>query len=169
LKFKGSIFIIVIFSLFYANFSVFAASLPIAEETTSVQTPAVRPTEEESKMLKLLNLARAERGLTPLQFDARLTELAREKAEDMVANGYFAHISPNFGSPFDMMKSAEITYTSAGENIAENTTIAGANNALMLSDSHRANILNERFNLVGIGIVDGPREFKTIVQMFVEK
>jgi len=166
------VFIIVIFSLFYANFSVFAENLPNESANsaeTIAETPVVKPTADEREMLKLLNDARAERGLPQLIFDAQLTQLAREKAEDMVNNGYFAHISPNFGSPFDMMKNAGVMYTSAGENIAENTTVAGANNMLMLSDSHRANMLNPQFSRVGVGIMGGPREFKTIVQMFIEE
>jgi len=155
-----------IFAIFYANISVFAESLP--NIATNSETSSVKPTSAEREMLNLLNNARTERGLQPLVLDIELTTLAREKANDMVTNGFFAHISPTFGSPFEMMKNAGITYTSAGENIAENVTVAGANNALMLSDSHRANMLSSRFNRVGIGIVDGPREFKTMVQMFVE-
>jgi len=151
LKFKSSLIIMIVFMLFYANFSVFAAI-----------------TAEEREMFNLVNSARIERGLQPYTIDSELAELARLKAEDMVNLGYFAHHSPTYGSPFEMMKNFGINYNSAGENIAENRTIAGAHLALMLSDSHKANLLSQRFSRIGIGIVNGPREFKTIVQMFIE-
>ena len=171
MKFKISIVIVVVLSIFYANFSVFANPPNVSQPSESSKTPEtseVRLNPDESEMFAALNSAREERGLPPLALDNELAKLARMKAEDMLEHGYFAHISPTFGSPFEMMKNFEISYNSAGENIAENRTVAGASAALMLSDSHRANILSERFNRVGIGIVDGPREFKTMVQMFIE-
>ena len=173
MKFKISIIIVAIFALFYANFSVFASnstleSTKIAALDVLAEDSEVQLTSDEREMFNLVNAARVERGLPPYQLDAELVKLARLKAEDMVEHGYFAHISPTFGSPFEMMKNFGVIYNSAGENIAENRTVAGAHSALMLSDSHRANVLSERFGKVGIGIVSGPREFKTMVQMFIE-
>ena len=168
MKFKISIVIVVVFAIFYANFAVFANLPNVPQLSKTYETSEVPLNPDESEMFAALNSARTERGLSPFALDNELTKLARMKAEDMLEHGYFAHISPTFGSPFEMMKNFEISYNSAGENIAENRTVAGASTALMLSDSHRANILSERFNRVGIGIVDGPREFKTMVQMFIE-
>ena len=153
------IFIMTVFAIFYANFSVFA---------TSPKNIDIQLTLQEREMFNLVNSERGDRGLQPYIIDLELVKLARIKAEDMVANGYFAHHSPNFGSPFEMMKSFGVTHNSAGENIAENRVISGAHDALMLSAGHRANILSERFDRIGIGIVEGPREFKTMVQMFIE-
>ena len=42
---------------------------------------------------------------------------------------------------------------SAGENVAVNVSIPGANSGLMGSPRHRANILSREFNAVGIGVV----------------
>jgi len=164
LKFKSSLNMIAFFVIFYSIF----ANVSIIVQAEASESADIQPTAQERKMLKLVNAARGERKLSPLAVDLQLTKIARLKAEDMIANGYFAHHSPTYGSPFEMMKSFGVTYTSAGENIAENRTVAGAHSALMLSNGHRANILNERFNRIGIGIIDGPREFITIVQMFVQ-
>jgi len=163
-KFKSSLNIIAFFVIFYSIFANFS----IVAHAESSESNEIRSTKQESEMLKLVNAARSDHKLSPLAVDSQLTKLARLKAEDMVANGYFAHHSPTYGSPFEMMKSFGVTYASAGENIAENRTISGAHSALTLSDGHRANILNERFNKIGIGVVNGPREFITIVQMFVQ-
>lgn len=51
----------------------------------------------------------------------------------MVDNNYFSHTSPTYGSPFDMMKNFRISYKTAGENIAGNSSNSGAVNAWMNS------------------------------------
>lgn len=120
-------------------------------------------------MVKLVNEERAKVGLAPLVIDSRLVELARKKSADMIKNGYFSHISPTYGSPFDMMKAAGISYRMAGENIAGAPSVDRAHVALMNSPGHRANILNPNFTHIGIGIVDGGPYGKMFTQMFVQK
>jgi uncharacterized YkwD family protein len=102
-----------------------------------------------------------------LKFDETLLKVAREKARDMVANNYFSHNSPTYGSPFDMMKQFGVTYRTAGENIAGNSTLQGAVTAWMNSQGHRENILNSAYNYTGIGIVSSPKYGKILVQMFI--
>lgn len=51
-----------------------------------------------------------------------------------------------------MMATYKIAYRTAGENIAGNGSVTGANTALMNSPGHRANILNPNFTHIGIGI-----------------
>lgn len=106
------------------------------------------------EMLELLNRERTARGLEPLASDRELNKLARLKAEDMVEKGYFSHSSPTYGSPFDMLKKAGINYRYAGENLAKAPSVSSAHRALMQSPGHRANILNDKFNRVGIGVVE---------------
>ncbi|MBO8125722.1 MAG: serine protease [Firmicutes bacterium] len=136
-------------------------------DPTPAPTPALTPnpspapvsglTAEEQQMLNLINEERQKAGLHTLQADLRLTELARKKSQDMAVNNYFSHISPTYGSPFDMLRSAGISYTTAGENIAGAPSVASAHRALMNSSGHRANILNPAYEKVGIGIYhDGP-------------
>jgi uncharacterized YkwD family protein len=110
---------------------------------------------QEQQMVDLVNQERTSRGLQPLQVDARLVKIARMKSTDMINNNYFAHNSPVYGSPFDMMKAQGITYRAAGENLAGNSSVVNAHNALMNSSGHRANILNSAYTRIGIGIVKG--------------
>jgi uncharacterized protein YkwD len=70
-------------------------------------------------------------------------------------------------SPFDMMAKYGVTYKTAGENIAGNSSVAGAHTALMNSAGHRANILNKAYNYVGIGIVSGGQYGMMFTQEFV--
>lgn len=139
------------------------------------ETPAPKPPEdgkisaEAQKMLDLINAERAKAGAKPLQFDTKLMEVAIIKAQDMVNKNYFSHTSPTYGSPFDMMRQFGISYKTAGENLAGNSTVERAHTSLMNSEGHRRNILNTNYNYIGIGIVESPRYGKIFVQMFIGK
>lgn len=124
---------------------------------------------DEKELLSLINAQRKAYGLPELSFNSELQRVAKAKAQDLVANNYFSHTSPTYGSPFDMMKSFGITYKTAGENIAGNSSLSGAVDAWMNSTGHRENILNNAYNYTGIGIVDSPKYGKIMVQMFIGK
>lgn len=132
------------------------------------ETPsATGLTEMEQQMLDLVNAERAKVGAQPLAADMRLTEQARLKSQDMIDKGYFSHQSPTYGSPFDQMKAAGITYRTAGENLAGAPSVKSAHDNLMLSDGHRRNILNPAFDHVGIGIIEGGPYGIMFTQMFI--
>ena len=122
---------------------------------------------DEDDILNRINAERKKAGLPALIMDKDLQKVAKIKAQDMVKNNYFSHTSPTYGSPFDMMKSYGITYKVAGENIAGNSTNAGAVSAWMASSGHKENILNKAYNYTGIGVVSSPKYGKIYVQMFV--
>ena len=124
---------------------------------------------DEKEVFELINKQRVQNGLSPLKDNSELQRVARIKAQDMVNNNYFSHTSPTYGSPFDMMKSFKISYNTAGENIAGNSSNSDAVTAWMNSPGHRANILNSSFNQTGIGAVKGSKYGKIYVQMFIGK
>ena len=124
---------------------------------------------DEKEVFDLINKQRTQNGLSPLKENSELQRVARIKAQDMVNNNYFSHTSPTYGSPFDMMKSFKISYNTAGENIAGNTSNSAAVTAWMNSPGHKANILNGNFNQTGIGVVKGSKYGKIYVQMFIGK
>ncbi len=75
---------------------------------------------------------------------------------DMFRSGYFDHTSPKYGSPFDMMDAYHITYLYAGENIAKGQRSAEeVVKDWMNSPGHRANILNPKYTLIGVGYYNG--------------
>lgn len=126
-------------------------------------------TKNEQEMVNLVNSSRKQNGLNELKIDLELTKLARLKSQDLINNNYFDHNSPTYGSPFKMMKTYNISYISAGENIAGNQTVEKAHNALMNSQGHRENILNKNYTHIGIGIIDGGPYGKMFTQMFIQK
>lgn len=124
---------------------------------------------DEKEVFDLINKQRTNNGLSALTIDSEVQRVARIKAQDMVDNNYFSHTSPTYGSPFDMLKSFKISYKTAGENIAGNSSNSAAVNAWMNSSGHKANILNSGFNYTGIGVVSSPKYGKMYVQMFIGK
>lgn len=125
--------------------------------------------DKVNELLKLINNEREKNGLIKLQILPRLQEIAMTKAEDMVKNNYFSHESPNYGNPFNMMKNFGITYKSAGENIAGNSSIEGAFNSWISSEKHKQNILSTAYNYIGIGISPSEKYGYIIVTMFIRK
>lgn len=108
----------------------------------------------EQEVVRLVNAERASYGLPALSIRADLCQYARVKSQDMHDSGYFSHTSPNYGSPFDMMKSFDITYSHAGENIAMGySTPEAVVSAWMNSEGHRANILSASYTELGVGYV----------------
>lgn len=124
-------------------------------------------TPNEKEMLRLLNAERTKKGLPPLKVDLELAEVARFKSQDMIDNNYFSHYSPTYGSPFQMMKSFGVKYIYAGENLAGDSSVKDAHEALMNSEGHKNNILNKNFTHVGIGVKEGSGYGKIFAQMFV--
>lgn len=124
---------------------------------------------DEKETFNLVNQQRINNGLQALKVDEEVQRVARIKAQDMVDNNYFSHNSPTYGSPFDMLNSFKISYRSAGENIAGNSSNSAAVTAWMNSSGHKANILNSSFNYTGVGVVNGSKYGKIYVQVFVGK
>ena len=124
---------------------------------------------DEKEVFDLINEQRTNNGLTALKMDSEALNVARIKAQDMVDNNYFSHNSPIYGSPFQMLNSFKVTYKTAGENIAGNSSNSGAVNAWMNSSGHKANILNSSFNYTGIGVVKSSKYGKIYVQIFLGK
>ena len=120
-----------------------------------------------SQVVTLVNKERASNGLQSLASDRQLAKLAQMKAEDMAKNGYFSHISPTYGSAFDMMKKYGVSYKTAGENIAKGQkTAQSVMNGWMNSSGHRANILKSDYTKIGVGCAKASDGTTYWVQIF---
>ncbi|MCT1904711.1 CAP domain-containing protein [Oceanobacillus sojae] len=138
-----------------------------AEKNTEDQQADGDVSQFEQEVVDLTNQEREKQGLAPLELDTELSKVAREKSKDMQANNYFDHNSPNYGSPFDMMQSFGIDYSTAGENIAQGQqSPEEVVDAWMNSEGHRENIMNGDFTHIGIGYVEDGNYW---TQMFIGK
>ncbi|HZO28273.1 MAG TPA: CvpA family protein [Chloroflexota bacterium] len=124
--------------------------------------------DAETQMLTLVNRARAENGLEPVEVDPTIRDVARAYSTTMFQQGFFAHIDQNGATPFDRMRAGGATFRAAGENLALAPTVQIAHDGLMNSPGHRANILNPRYRRIGIGVADGGMHGKMFTQNFAD-
>jgi hypothetical protein len=122
------------------------------------------------KVIELTNQRRLEMGLGPLVISNKLSEAAQMKAGDMFSFDYWAHISPSGRDPWDFFRLVGYRYLFAGENLArdfmDSTSVV---EAWMNSPSHRENILNPKYNEIGVAVVNGTLngvETTLVVQLF---
>jgi uncharacterized protein YkwD len=106
----------------------------------------------EDQVARMVNDVRAKAGLWRLATDERLRKSARGHGADMADRDYFAHQSPDGGTPFDRMLSAGYPH-GAAENIARGQQKPQeVMQAWMNSPGHRRNILHPDFKAIGVGI-----------------
>lgn len=124
----------------------------------------------QKEVLRLVNVERSKMGLKELTLNTELSRVATLKSQDMIDKNYFSHTSPTYGSPFDMMKKFNISYRTAGENIAMGQkTPAQVVEAWMNSEGHRANILNANYTDLGVGVAKSSKGTIYWTQMFIGK
>jgi hypothetical protein len=116
------------------------------------------------------NSLRSKSGLKKLTYSNQLSQAAVSKAQNMFTDNYWAHTSPSGLEPWDFIKSAGYVYKIAGENLARDfDSTSPMMNAWMNSTTHRANIMNPKYEEIGIAVVDGLLngvETTLVVQMF---
>lgn len=123
-----------------------------------------------AQVVEHTNQERARMGLQPLKLNEKLTAAALAKAQDMMDAQYWAHTSPSGKQPWDFIKNSGYSYQAAGENLARdfaNTDDMVA--AWMASPTHKANIVNGKYQEIGVAVIDGElqgAETTLVVQEF---
>ena len=145
-------------ALFYGGF--FLAAKVIVLAFVAVVTPQafVLPevmAEEQKQIIALTNEIRAEKGLPPLSADAKLGVSSSDKAQDMAANGYFAHANGGKNLSY-WISAAGYHYAYAGENLAVGfSTAEQVVGAWEKSPAHYANLIDSDYSDVGVGLASG--------------
>jgi uncharacterized protein YkwD len=122
----------------------------------------------ELAMLGIVNRARADYNLSALDFDDRVTAVARKHSRDMLEKRFFAHVSPANGTLQDRLERAGIRARRFAENLASNRSLAEAHQGLMDSPGHRRNILDPNVTRVGIGIARSEDGQLLITENFIQ-
>lgn len=100
---------------------------------------------EEASHLDGINALREKHGLPALTWDEDAYAKAREWSQKLAQEGRLRHS--------EMREHLGARWRTVGENVAMNTTVEGALEALKRSPAHLANMLNPKFTSVAIGIV----------------
>jgi uncharacterized protein YkwD len=131
----------------------------VVEEVSS--TPAAT---WELEILRLTNIERQKAGLKLLKYNTTLEEGAKIRSIEIIT--HFSHTRPD-GTRFFTVFGPDFLYRNIGENLASGfrspeQVVA----AWMNSESHRANILNEKFEELSVAITRGEDGKYRWVQIF---
>ena len=154
--------------------TIATAQSPTAEINKMTRPPTpTQPTNLTTLIHSLTNTARAKDNRAVLSFDTKLSDLAKERSEDMIRQNYFSHTSPNSCDLSCRFKNSNYQTLTWGENLAESTSHDMLSNqelaemfmeSWLNSNGHRDNLLSKKFTHQGIGTaVKGGRIVVTVV------
>lgn len=108
------------------------------------------------EIINRINQERQVNGLPPLQENQKLNNSAFHKAQDILSENYWGHVSPDGKDPWSFFNEVGYSYTDVGENLARGYFDAeGVVSNWMQSATHRDNILWASYREIGAAIVDG--------------
>ena len=133
-------------------------NLYLFDVDTGVMQASITASEEAmaDRVIELVNQERTSRGLQPLLKHDGLMVAAAARARELSQR--YSHTRPDGSECFTILWHLGIDYAYAGENIAMGQkTPEIVMNDWMNSSGHRANILSENFDYIGVGctMVDG--------------
>lgn len=114
------------------------------------EAPLPADAEATGALLEMVNRARASEQLAPLARDAQLDAIAQHHAQAMRRLKRIVHDAGE-GDPRTRVEAAQLDVFSTGENVAYALDVRLAHRMLWASPSHRENLLEARFDRVGIG------------------
>ncbi|WHY68591.1 CAP domain-containing protein [Neobacillus sp. SuZ13] len=139
------------------------ALIQVPEPSEEMQRKIEEDTEQE--IFDITNVLRARNKLKVLKWDENAAKAAFQHSKDMSENNDFSHTSKKFGDLDKRLKTAEVVYKSAGENIAANYTDGPAVvEGWLNSKGHREALLNKDYSHLGVGVFE---EYYT--QNFIQK
>ncbi|KKR80447.1 MAG: hypothetical protein UU73_C0001G0217 [Candidatus Daviesbacteria bacterium GW2011_GWA1_41_61] len=147
--------------------------LRVGLDLVSIYQPGVLGVAANINMQRVIeetNRERQQKGFPPLVENPNLAAAARAKAANMFEENYWAHFSPTGKDPWGFITKSGYKFVYAGENLAKNfQTSEEVVQAWMNSSSHRDNLLNSKYQEIGIAVVDGTlqgQQTTLVVQMF---
>lgn len=139
---------ILLFMLLQLGFSIYSYTKP--------GVLGINANIDQKRLIELTNVEREKKGLKKVTENEALNLAAKLKAENMLAENYWAHFAPSGKTPWDFITGAGYKFTFAGENLAKNFyTSDEIVNAWMNSQTHRDNLLNANYKDIGIAVVEG--------------
>jgi uncharacterized protein YkwD len=121
----------------------------------AAQSPPLQRNESERQLFEALNRERLAQGFASLQWDESLFKAARRHALRMANLNMLEHQLPSEPKLEERFTEAGARFSIIGENIALGPNPNTIHNGWMESPGHRKNILDARFNAVGIAAVRG--------------
>ncbi len=118
------------------------------------------------QVVELVNVERSKAGLAPLNIDTKVQAAAMVRARE--CEQLFSHTRPDGSSFATALRQQNVSYRSAGENIAwGQRTPEEVVNAWMNSPGHRANIMSSNFTAIGVGYYENTKGTDYWCQLFI--
>jgi uncharacterized protein YkwD len=116
----------------------------------------------ETQVIALINQARQQNGLPPLQENSQVNAAALGHSIDMACNNFLNHTGSDGSTWYDRLRAQDYAYNDARENIYAGDPgyggdPQGAFNWWINSQVHRDNILNPQATEIGVGYVANPQ------------
>jgi hypothetical protein len=127
-------------------------SAPIVVVKSDVLFPRHGDAPDPNEILSLVNSKRTEQGLAVLVPDSVLSALAEERAQDMVANSYYAHKNQSGKIFYDLLVARGSEPQFACENLSlepSNQLNSSVDSWLKSSKGHRECMLDSGINKAG--------------------
>jgi uncharacterized protein YkwD len=121
--------------------------------------------ENAMALARMMMYARRSESLPGLVRDAALDRVARSHAERMMRAKQLGH-DVGDGDPKERLERAGISLLQVGENVAHAANVVLAHRALWSSPSHRDNLLQPRFDRVGVGVSSDPDGSVWVAELF---
>ena len=118
-------------------------------------------------LLAMINRARESEGSPALARETALDSIAQRHAELMLKAKRVAH-DVGDGLPTARVEATGLAVLAAGENVAHALDLTRAHRALWASPAHRENLLQPRFDRVGIGVVRDPDGSIWVCEVFAD-
>ncbi|HLY99939.1 MAG TPA: CAP domain-containing protein [Candidatus Angelobacter sp.] len=119
----------------------------------AMAAPRSGPTQDEQKLFDLVNQEREKAGLPRVQWENHLAESARGHAQQLSEHERLSHQYPGEPEMGERIAATGLRFNAAGENVAYAPTVEIAHEDLMASPPHRANILNPKYNALGLAVI----------------
>lgn len=131
------------------------------------QAPLSPAADQADALLNMVNQARAAEQSPALKRDPQLDAIAAQHAEAMRRLRRIAH-DVGDGDPRARVEAANLDVLAPGENVAHALDVTRAHRALWASPSHRENLLQPRFDGIGIGIAADPDGSIWVCEVFAD-
>ncbi|HLK07440.1 MAG TPA: CAP domain-containing protein [Candidatus Angelobacter sp.] len=138
---RRTLFAILFLSFFLTSYSAYAG-----------------PSRREQQLFDLVNHEREKAGLNKLEWSDSLAEAALAHSKLLAENLDLSHQFS--GEPIlqERVGATRLRFNAVAENVAAAPDVDTAHTALMKSPGHRANILHQDYNAIGISIVERDHE-----------
>lgn len=119
---------------------------------------ALAQSAAEKQLFGLVNHEREKAGLSKLEWNDRLAQAALAHSRLLADHQDLSHQFPGEASLQERVGTTSLRFNSVAENVAAAPDVETAHTGLMHSPGHRANILHQDYNAIGISIVERDHE-----------